>query len=130
MQLTKTNSKTFIYDYLVYDIEEENKMIFKSNKIKDVVNFLGIAQSTISSAIIRNNVVKNKYKVVKIFRPKVVEVVMAYDMEDNERLVHMTNTTREMSEWFKVPIATIQSAVYAKTLLGRRYLIEKELVEA
>lgn len=130
MQLIKTNSKTFIYDYLVYDIEEENKMIFKSNKIKDVVNFLGIAQSTISSAIIRNNVVKNKYKVVKIFRPKIVEVVMAYDMEDNERLVHMTNTTREMSEWFKVPIATIQSAVYAKTLLGRRYLIEKELVEA
>lgn len=130
MQLTKTNSKTFIYDYLVYDIEEENKMIFKSNKIKDVVNFLGIAQSTISSAIIRNNVVKNKYKVVKIFRPKIVEVVMAYDMEDNERLVHMTNTTREMSEWFKVPIATIQSAIWHKSLLGRRYLIEKELVEA
>jgi hypothetical protein len=130
MQLTKTNSKTFIYDYLVYDIEEENKMIFKSNKIKDVVNFLGIAQSTISSAIIRNNVVKNKYKVVKIFRPKIVEVVMAYDMEDNERLVHMTNTTREMSEWFKVPIATIQSAIWNKSLLGRRYLIEKELVEA
>lgn len=130
MQLTKTNSKTFIYEYLVYDVEEENKMIFKSDKIKDVVNFLGIAQSTISSAIIRNNVIKNKYKIVKRFKPKIIEVVMAYDMQDNERLVHMTNSTREMSEWFNSPISTIQSAVYAKTLLGRRYLIEKELVES
>lgn len=130
MQLTKTNSKTFIYEYLVYDVEKDNKMIFKSNKIKDVVNFLGIAQSTISSAIRRNNVIKNKYKVIQRVRNKVIEVVVAYDMQDNERLVHMANSTREMSEWFKVPISTIQSAVYAKTLLGRRYLIEKELVEA
>ena len=122
--------KNWFYNYYVYDVEDEYKLIFENEKIKEIVKYLGIAQSTVSSSIIRNNVIKNKYKIVKKVKSKEIEVVMAYDMEDNERLVHMTNTTREMSEWFKVPIATIQSAIYAKTLLGRRYLIEKELVEA
>ena len=122
--------KNWFYNYYVYDVEDEYKLIFENEKIKEIVKYLGIPQSTVSSSIRRNNVIKNKYKIVKKVKSKEIEVVMAYDMEDNERLVHMTNTTREMSEWFKVPIATIQSAVYAKTLLGRRYLIEKELVEA
>lgn len=122
--------KNWFYNYYVYDVEDEYKLIFENDKIKEIVKYLGIPQSTVSSSIRRNNAIKNKYKIVKKVKSKEIEVVMAYDMEDNERLVHMTNTTREMSEWFKVPIATIQSAIYAKTLLGRRYLIEKELVEA
>lgn len=122
--------KNWFYNYEVYDIENGYNLIFQNEKIKEIVKFLGMPQSTISSSIRRNNAIRNKYKIIKKVKSKVVEVVMAYDMADNERLVHMANSTREMSEWFKVPISTIQSAIYAKTLLGRRYLIEKELVEA
>lgn len=123
--------KNWFYNYYVYDVEDgKYDLIFQNEKIKEIVKFLGMPQSTISSSIRRNNTIKNKYKIIKQVKSKEVEVVIAYDMQDNERLVYMANNTREMSEYFKVPISTIQSAVYAKTLLGRRYLIEKELVEA
>ena len=72
--------KNWFYNYYVYDVEDEYKLIFENDKIKEIVKYLGIPQSTVSSSIRRNNVIKNKYKIVKKVKSKEIEVVMAYDM--------------------------------------------------
>ena len=53
------------------------------------------------------------------------QTIVAYDMKDNERLVHMCEDIRMMSEYFDCPISTIQSAIYRKSLIKCRYLIER-----
>ena len=72
--------KNWFYNYEVYDIENGYNLIFQNEKIKEIVKFLGMPQSTISSSIRRNNAIRNKYKIIKKVKSKVVEVVMAYDI--------------------------------------------------
>lgn len=52
-------------------------------------------------------------------------VIVAYDTRDNERLVHICDTTQEMAQYFNSKKSTIQGAIYHKNLLKCRYKIER-----